>query len=109
MQISLILLLAAAYIIICQDTKEMASGGGVASGGGGGTFTGKAYMNAPSVDSDARIINMDRGRIASVFQHTSPESWQPQQKSAMLNSGSYNRNTMNVPYVEEIQPFNIVK
>ena len=101
MKISLILLVFVAYIIICQDTKEMAT----ASSNGGG-FAGRAYSNAPSIDSDARLVNMDRGRIAGVFEHTSPESWQPmtstpEQKSAMINDIT--------PYIEEIQPFNIVK
>ena len=120
MKISLILLVFVAYMMICQDTKEMASGGGVVSGGGG-TFAGRAYLNAPSIDSDARLVNMDRGRIAGVFEHTSPESWQPmtstpEQKSAMINVGSRGRisGIPSVPsgvppYVEEIQPFNLVK
>ena len=116
MKLSLILLVFVAYMMICQDTKEMA----MASSNGGG-FAGRAYSNASSHDSDARIINMDRGRLAEPFKYTSPESWQPmqstpEQKSAMINVGSRGRvsGIPSVPsgvqpYVEDIQPFNLVK
>jgi len=116
MKISLILLVFVAYMMICQDTKEMA----MASSNGGG-FAGRAYSYASSHDDQNRIINMDRGRIPSVFEHTSPESWQPMQstpdqKSAMINVGSRGRvsGIPSVPsgvppYVEDIQPFNLVK
>lgn len=116
MKISLILLVFVAYMMICQDTKEMA----MASSNGGG-FAGRAYLNAPSLDHQNRMINMDHGRLAEPFKYTSPESWQPmtstpEQKSAMINVGSRGRvsGIPSVPsgvppYVEEIQPFNLVK
>lgn len=116
MKISLVLFLVAAYIIICQDTKEMATG---RKGGGG--FAGRVYSNAPSHDSANQIINMDHGRVAEPFKYTSPESWQPmtstpEQQTGMINVGSRGRVSGIVsipsgvpPYIEEIQPFNLVK
>ena len=117
MKVSLILLVFVAYMMICQDTKEMANG----APSGGGTYAGRAYINSPSIDSDSRLINMNRGRVSGVFEHTSPESWQPmtstpEQTSAMINVGSRGRvsgipsvSSDVPPYVDDIQPFNIVK